>query len=465
MMIPEIPKLTAPAWPAAAIEMRDPRKLKPNSKNPRKHSAEQIKEIRASIDEFGWTQPAVIDARGRIWGGHGRVMAALVVDQDGNPLQYGPGERRPEPIDSVPVVVARNWSEEQKIAYMLADNQIGAKSEWDRDLLREHLNGLKDVFDLALAGFDAITLPQFLAAPNPGSGDPDAEVEPPAAPVVRLGDIWTLGTHRIICGDSTDKDVVTSLLAGAKPHLMVTDPPYGIEYDANWRNKAKRADGTPIGAYAIGEVKNDDRADWREAWALFPGDVAYVWHAGLFAGVVAESLIASRFDLRSQIIWAKQQFAIGRGDYHWQHEPCWYAVRKGRTGHYVGGRKQTTVWEIDKPQKSETGHSTQKPVECMARPIRNNSKLGDAVYEPFSGSGTTIIAGEMTGRHVYAVEFNPAYVQMAVERWQAFTGKSATLDGVSFEQVKVERSSADCSGARGPAGASSALAAGAASRS
>lgn len=233
--------------------------------------------------------------------------------------------------------------------------------------------------------------------------------------------------HRIMCGDSTSAEDVARLLDGAKPHLMVTDPPYGVEYDPNWRNEADRANGKPYGARAVGLVSNDDKADWREAWALFPGDVAYVWHAGLFAPVVADSLAACDFHLRSQIIWSKSNFAIGRGDYHWHHEPCWYAVRKGRKGHWAGDRKQTTVWEIAKPAKSETGHGTQKPVDCMKRPIENNSKPGDAVYEPFSGSGTTIIAGEMTGRRVFAMELNPAYVDIAVKRWEQFVGGKAEL--------------------------------------
>ena len=209
---------------------------------------------------------------------------------------------------------------------------------------------------------------------------------------------------------------------------MVTDPPYGVEYDADWRNKATRADGSPIGASALGEVLNDDRADWREAWALFPGDVAYVWHAGSRSHVVADSLVACGFNLYSLIVWGKNTLVIGRGHYHPKHEPCWYAVRKGKTGHWQGDRKQTTLWEIDKPQKSETGHSTQKPIECMKRPIENNSKPGDGVYEPFSGSGTTIIAAEQTGRRCYAMELSPNYVDVAVRRWQNFTGKRAVLE-------------------------------------
>ena len=244
-----------------------------------------------------------------------------------------------------------------------------------------------------------------------------------------------------MCGDSTDPGAVDAALNGVKPHLMVTDPPYGVEYDANWRNEAFRQDGSPSDGRAIGKVANDDRADWREAWALFPGDVAYVWHAGNMAHVVAESLLASGLQIRSQIVWAKSQFVIGRGDYHPHHEPCWYAVRKGKTGHWAGDRKQSTLWQIPKPAKSETGHSTQKPVECMKRPIENNSSPGQAVYEPFSGSGTTLIAAEMTGRSCHAIELNPAYVDVAVKRWQAFTGKDATLeaDGRSFTEVSNGR--------------------------
>ena len=222
---------------------------------------------------------------------------------------------------------------------------------------------------------------------------------------------------------------------------MVTDPPYGVEYDPAWREKA----GVAASGTAKGKVLNDDKADWREAWALFPGDVAYVWHAGLYAGVVGDSLAACDLMLRSQIIWDKGQLVLSRGDYHWEHEPCWYAVKKGAKGHWAGDRKQTTVWHIAKPKKNETGHGTQKPVECMKRPIENNSSPGQAVYEPFSGSGTTIIAGEMTGRLIHAIELNPAYVDVAIKRWQDFTGMAATLegDGRTFNEIAESVSSDD----------------------
>jgi DNA modification methylase len=306
---------------------------------------------------------------------------------------------------------------------------------------------LKDIgLDLALTGFDPDEIADLFHEEVEGLTDPDEVPEPPVNPVSVLGDVWQLGNHRIICGSSTEAHNVDRLLGPVKPHLMVTDPPYGVEYEAGWRNKAMPTKNDPNrwkdgSGRATGQVLNDDNADWREAWALFPGDVAYIWHAGNMAHVVAESLLATEFGIRAQIIWAKSHFVIGRGDYHPHHEPCWYAVRKGKVGHYNGDRKQSTLWQIDKPQKSETGHSTQKPVECMKRPIENNSSPGQAIYEPFSGSGTTIIAGEMTGRHVYAIELSPAYVDVAVKRWQDFTGKDATLDGDgrTFAEVTSER--------------------------
>ena len=222
------------------------------------------------------------------------------------------------------------------------------------------------------------------------------------------------------------------LLDGVTPHLMITDPPYGVDYDPDWRNRAGASE-----TKRTGKVLNDDRADWREAWALFPGDVAYVWHGALHAGTVAESLAACGFEVRAQIVWAKERLVMSRGHYHWQHEPCWYAVR-GK-GHWSGGRKQTTLWSIpSRDQDAETVHGTQKPVECMRRPIANNSAEGDAVYEPFSGSGTTIIAGEIEARRVYAMELSPAYVDVAVMRWQDFTGKTAVLldDDRIFDEVR-----------------------------
>ena len=418
-------KVPSIKWPADNVERRSIDGLVPYARNARTHSDEQVAQIAASIREWGWTNPILVDEDGGIIAGHGRVMAAHKLG-----------------IKDVPVMVASGWTDAQRRAYVLADNQLALNAGWDTELLKVEIQGLDgDGFDLALLGFGDDVLAGLMVEETEGLTDEDAVPELPADPVTVEGDVWLLGKHRIICGSSTDADTVAKVLNGVEPHLMVTDPPYGVNYDADWRNRVDRANGKPVGARAVGVVENDDNADWREAWALFPGDVAYVWHAGVAAGVVAESLQRNGLVIRSQIIWAKNNMAIGRGDYHWQHEPCWYAVKKNRKGHYCGGRKQTTVWNIDKPMKSETGHSTQKPVECMKRPIENNSSPGQAVYEPFSGSGTTIIAGEMTGRHIYAVELNPAYVDMAVTRWQDFTGESAVLDGDgrTFAAIAADR--------------------------
>ena len=243
----------------------------------------------------------------------------------------------------------------------------------------------------------------------------------------KTGQLWQLGEHRLLCGDSTKCEDVARLLGKEKPMLMVTDPPYGVEYDANWRNEADRANGKPYGARAVGKVTGDSECDWTEAWRLFPGDVAYVWHADRHASRVQASVEIAGFEIRCQIVWAKNTFAIGRGDYHWQHEPCWYAVRKCKRGQWSGDRSQTTLWEIDKPQKSETGHSTQKPIECMARPIRKNSKKGDAVYDPFLGSGTTLIACENLGRRCFGLEISPDYVAVTLQRFLDSTGKKPVL--------------------------------------
>jgi len=231
-----------------------------------------------------------------------------------------------------------------------------------------------------------------------------------------------LGPHRLVCGDSTNRDDVGLLLGRARPHLMVTDPPYGVEYDPAWRNAAGVA-----ATARIGKIANDDRADWREAWALFPGDVAYVWHAAIHATTVADSLLSSGFEIRAQIVWSKPRFALGRGDYHWQHGPCWYGVRKGAKGHWQGARDQSTVWSIASAGVEDTAtvHGTQKPVETMRRPMINNSARGDVVYDPFAGSGTTLIAAETVGRTCLAMELDPACCDVIVARWEGFTGQRA----------------------------------------
>ena len=380
----------------------------PYARNPR-NNADAVAKVAASIKEYGWRQPIVIDEERVIIAGHTRLMAAQRLG-----------------LEKVPVHIATGLTPQQVKAYRLADNRVAAEAEWDRDLLALELGELNNEdYDLTVTGFDDDELAALLASGAEGLTDPDDIPDVPEEPQTVIGDVWLLGNHRLVCGDSTNADDVAKCLNGVEPHLMVTDPPYGVEYDADWRNHAMRANGAAVGGRAVGKVENDDNADWSEAWALFPGDVAYVWHAGNKANIVADSLIACGLNIRAQIIWVKNNLIIGRGDYHPKHEPLWYAVKKSRKGHYCGGRKQSTVWEIDKPRKSETGHSTQKPVECMKRPIENNSSPGQAVYDPFLGSGTTIIAAEMTGRVCHGLELSPEYFAVIVKRWQEFTGKKA----------------------------------------
>lgn len=382
--------------------------LIPYAKNARTHSDSQVAQIAASIREFGWMNPVLIDAENNIIAGHGRVLAARKLG-----------------LEEVPCVLHDHLTETQRKAYIIADNKMALNAGWDEDLLRLELRELGDMgFDLELTGFDDVEIDSLLAEPSEGLTDPDEVPELPEDPVTKPGDVWVLGKHRLVCGDGTDADVVAKCLNGVEPHLMVTDPPYGVQYDPTWRAEA----GLNKNKNKMGKVENDDRADWREAWALFPGDVAYVWHASLFTREVLDSLEACGFKPRSMIIWVKDRFTLGRGDYHWQHEPAWYVVREGKTGHYEGGRKQSTVWNIPARDDAGVGHGTQKPVECMKRPIENNSNPGQAVYDPFCGSGTTIIAAEMTGRVCHSIEIAPKYCDVIVKCWEDFTGKKAILE-------------------------------------
>ena len=403
---------------AERIEKRPIAALIPYARNARTHSEAQVGLIVGSIREFGFNNPVLVDAENGIIAGHGRVLAAQ---------KLGLGE--------VPVIELGHLSAAQMRAYVLADNRLAEQAGWDRELLALELADLGELgIELGDLGFDGAELDALLGH---GQADPREEETPavPDEPVSRVGDLWLLGQHRLLCGDATDAAGVERLLDGVRPHLLTSDPPYGVNYDPDWRNRAGASE-----TRRTGKVANDHRADWREAWALFPGDVAYVWHGALHATTVAESLVACGFDIRAQIIWAKERIVLSRGHYHWQHEPLIYAVR-GKA-HWSGDRKQSTLWSIpSRDQDATTVHGTQKPVECMRRPMLNNSSPGQAVYEPFCGSGTSLIAAETTGRHCYAVELDPAYVDVAVRRWEAFTGQDAVLAGESatFAAVAMGR--------------------------
>jgi DNA modification methylase len=392
--------------PTKQVEELPTADLIPYARNAKKHDDAQIAKIAGSIREFGFNNPVLIDGKNGIIAGHGRVMAAQKLG-----------------LEQVPCIRLDHLSETQKQAYILADNRLAEiGGGWDMEALKIELKELADAdIDLEALGFGEDF--DLSVGGEQEQSDVDAEPQIDKAEELRekwgveTGQLWQLGEHRILCGDSTKAEDVARALDGAKPLLMVTDPPYGVEYDPSWRAEA----GVNKNKDKMGKVANDDKADWREAWALFSGDALYVYHAGAFAGVVQDSIESCGFKIRAQIIWAKDRMALSRGDYHWQHEPCWYGVRDGKPGHRNDDRKQTTLWEIPSRDDSGHGHGTQKPVECMARPIRNHHS--EFVYEPFSGSGTTIIACEQLGRKCRAIEISPAYVAVAIQRWADATGK------------------------------------------
>lgn len=256
---------------------------------------------------------------------------------------------------------------------------------------------------------------------EPGAGGDEFDATPETSGPTRtqVGDVWVIGgKHRLAVGDCTDAGVVGRLMDRAKPFLCVTDPPYGVDYDPEWRNKAAAEGHLAYAASRVGKVTNDDRADWSAAWAMTPCDVIYSWHPpGAPSLIHAKALQDSGFVLRMQIIWAKSNFPIGRGDYHVRHEPCWYAVREGVAARRTDDRTQTTLWEINLDKNVEGGHSTQKPLECMARAIRNHEC--ESVYDPFLGSGTTLIAAHRLGRVCYGCEIEPRYGDVILKRAEA----------------------------------------------
>ncbi len=428
--------------------------LVPYDRNPRKNDHVVVK-MMAAITEFGFRIPILARSDGEVIDGHLRLKAALRLN-----------------LATVPVILCDDWTEAQVKAFRLLANRSAMWADWDMDLLKEELFELDGLgFDLAMTGFESSEIDNIFNLPGPA--DEDAVPAVPYVPVSRPGDLWLLGEHRLLCGDATVSTDVDRLLAGAKPNLMVTDPPYGVPYDPHWRKVAGLNNSN-----RMGKVDNDARADWYDAWVLFQGAVAYVWHGGRFAGIVQDSLERAHFLIRAQIIWAKHSLVISRGHYHWQHEPCWfavkdgaedgaapldemhdplgtlqpfdelypdghspcwYAVREGATAAWKGNRKHSTLWKIERAggDAAANVHGTQKPVGCMRRPMLNHTRRGDAVYEPFSGSGTTIIAAETSGRRCLAMELNPQYTDVAVKRWQDFTGRAATLegDGRIFAQV------------------------------
>jgi DNA modification methylase len=399
------------------------------SKTALRKNDRSVQRMIESIEAYGFKIPLLVSEHNEIIDGDLRLKAA-------KKLGYS----------EVPVIVCRDWSPEQIRAARLLFNRSATWAEWDLDAVAKEMAELsKTDFDLRLTGFDPAEIDELLCPFFDEGTLESVPVLPNVATSVR-GDLWTCGKHRVLCGDCTQEADVMRLCGSSVPVLMVTDPPYGVSYDPKWREQAG------LGAQRqTGTVRNDDRVGWSQSFELFRGDVAYVWHAGLYAAEVAASLKQAGFEMRSQIIWAKQQFALSRGHYHWQHEPCWYAVRQGCSAHWCGDRKQSTVWEVPnlnpfggaKTTDTITGHGTQKPVEVMRRPILNHTERGELVYDPFLGSGSTLVAAEDSGRICYAIEIDPVYVDVVILRWQKLTGKPAILegDGRTFDEIRRERCS------------------------
>jgi len=367
--------------------------IKLNPDNPRRIGNKEMERLVKSLQEFPdmlSIREIVVDETMTVLGGNMRLLAL-----------------KKSGAKECTAKIVTGLTPEQKREFIIKDNS--AFGEWDMDLLSSSWG------DLPLVEW-GVDLPEdWLKPPDPDASEDDfdsvAAAEAIKCPVTKPGEIWMLGKHRIMCGDSTKAEDVDKLLGGAAPMLMITDPPYGVEYDPEWRKEA----GVNKNDSKMGKVQNDDRADWTDAWALSPSVVAYVWHADRHAKTVQESLEACDFIVRNQIIWVKDRFALSRGNYHWQHEPCWYAVRKNNKAHWIGDHSQTTSWQIPSRDDSGHGHSTQKPLECMARPIRNHE--GD-VYDPFLGSGTTLIACEQLGRICYGMEIDPVYCDVIRQRFE-----------------------------------------------
>jgi len=401
--------------------------VRPWLKNPRKNQ-KAVPPVAESLQRFGFVNPVVIWASGdRMVAGHTRVLALqslLAKDPAFTPRGApGPGV--------VPVRFAEFTSEAEADAYALADNKLGEIAQWDDDALVGILKDLQaaDEALVKAAGFTDGDLARLLRTTEPGD---DEGAEDPSEALqgkwaTEAGQIWVIPSksvpgrsHRLLCGDSTDALAVERLRAGDTWRLMVTDPPYGVEYDPTWRDHINRGS-----TKMTGKVENDDKADWSSVWALWAPEVAYVWHADRFAGDVVLSLARADMMPKALIIWRKPSMVLGRSDYHWQHEPCWYTVKKGCKSGWCGDRTQTTMWDIAgmgiyggsrSDDDVKTNHGTQKPLECMARPIRNHFEPGTIVCDPFLGSGTSLAAAERERRICYGAELSPGYVAVILER-------------------------------------------------
>lgn len=405
--------------PADKVEQWPIDKLIPYAKNSRTHSDEQVAQIAASIKEWGFTTAVLVDESGSIIAGHGRLMAARKLG-----------------LTSLPVMVAKDWTDAQKRAYVIADNKLAINAGWDNDLLALELGELGDLgFDLELTGFTDEEIKALMPVDvTEGLTDPDDAPPLPDNPVTRPGDVWVMGKHRLLCGDSTSVDDLAKLCENQAVDMWLTDPPYNVAYEGGTKEKLT--------------IKNDSMGDdqfrqfLRDAYTaadtvMKAGAVFYIWHADSegynFRGAAKDA----GWTVRQCLIWKKSSLVLGRQDYQWQHEPCLYGWKDGAGHLWASDRKQTTILEFDKPARNGE-HPTMKPVALFEYQLLNNTKGGDIVLDSFGGSGTTLIAAEKNGRVARLMELDPKYCDVIIKRWQDFTGKIATHaeTGEPFAEVK-----------------------------
>ena len=406
------------AWPATQVEMRAVDSLVPYARNARTHSDKQVDQVAASISEWGWTVPCLVDDEGGMIAGHCRLLAAKKLG-----------------ITEVPVMVARGWSEAQKRAYLLADNKLAENADWDNNLLRVELEGLAQMeFDLGLTGFN---VQEISLSMGDGDGLPEDSVpELEDDPVSDVGQLWALGNHRLLCGDATSKEDLDTLLDGKRCDLLFTDPPYGIAHGSGAsKSNEKRIRGDLT--QALIPIAFD-----LSVTSALSGD-ARVYLCG---GSSNLQMYASLFDhhlhqLVHIIIWVKDSFILRPHNYHSQFELIYFGWKGTGGAEWWGDRKQSDVWQESRDTGDDRLHPTQKPVALPGRAITNSLCPGGLVYDPFCGSGTTMIAAEGLNRTCYAMEIDPRYVDMTIKRWQMLTGQDATLEstGQTFEQVSADR--------------------------
>ncbi|MGK0674240.1 MAG: site-specific DNA-methyltransferase [Halothiobacillaceae bacterium] len=416
------------SWLADRIEHWPIDKLLPYVRNARQHSDEQIAQIAASIAEFGFVNPILTGADGVLVAGHGRLAAARKLG-----------------LPTVPVVVLDHLTPTQRRALVLADNRLAELATWDDALLRIELEALQDDgFDLDLTGFDADALAELLADEEPqieGRTEDDAIPEMPEEPVSRPGDVWRLGPHRLVCGDATTAEAYARLFPdGERADMVFTDPPYNVNY-ANSAKDKLRGKHRPILNDALGEGFYDFLFDALALIMAHTRGAIYVAMSSSELDTLQAAFRAAGGHWSTFIIWAKNTFTLGRSDYQRQYEPILYGWPEGATRHWCGDRDQGDVWQIKKPQKNDL-HPTMKPVDLVERAIRNSSRPGDVVLDPFGGSGTTLIAAEKAGRVARLIELDPKYADVIVRRWQDWTGQQATreADGLAFDQAASDSS-------------------------